>query len=102
VGALSSTNFNYSRAELLDLFVAEAVDGSQLREILRAREDDAAESGGGEDEEEREVKFFGFGFAPLAKALVQGLLLGGKGFGWFGGDGAGAGKGFGVSVAAGV
>ncbi len=85
-------DFDDRRAELLNFFVGEAVDGFELGEILRTGEDDAAEGGGGEDEEEREIEFFGLGFAPVAEALVEGLLLGGEGF-WFGCGGAGAGEG---------
>ena len=82
-GRSGSADFDDARAEFFYFFVAEAVDGFQLRESLRSGEDDAAEGGGGEDEEEREIEFFGFGFAPVAEALVEGLLLGGEGVGWF-------------------
>ena len=81
MGGLIGADLDDAGAEFFYFFVAEAVDGFQLREGLRAGEDDAAEGGGGEDEEEREVEFFGFGFAPLAEALVEGLLIGGEGFG---------------------
>ena len=60
---------------------------------MRTGQDYAAERGGGEDEEEREVEFFGFGFAPFAEALVEELLLGGEGFGFWC-EGAGTGVGF--------
>ena len=74
---LGTTHFNDRRAELFYLFLAKTVDGFELCEILWTREDDAAQGGGGENEEEREIAFFGLGFAPVAKALVEGLLLGG-------------------------
>ena len=57
-------------------------------------ENDVAKSGRGEHEEEREIEFFGFGFAPLAKALVKGLLLGGEGVSGFSSGVAGSGVGF--------
>ena len=47
-------------------------------------ENDVAKSGRGEHEEEREIEFFGFGFAPFAEAFVEGLLLGGEIVGWLG------------------
>ncbi len=53
-----------------------------------------AESGRGEDEEQREIEFFGLGFAPFAEALIEGLLFGREVVGGFGG-GAGAGEDFG-------
>ena len=81
---LGSADFDDAGAEFFDFLVAETVDGLELGESLRAGENDAAESGGGEDEEEREVEFLGLGLAPVAKALVEGLLLGGEGFSWFG------------------
>lgn len=81
---LGSADFDDAGAEFFDFFVAEAVDGLELGESLRAGENDAAESGGGEDEEEREVEFFGLGLAPVAEALVESLLFGGEGVGWFG------------------
>ncbi len=55
----------------------------ELGEGLRAVEDDAAEGGGAEDEELREAESFGFGFAPFAEALVEGLLGRGEGVGGF-------------------
>ena len=66
-----------------------------MRECLWPGEDDAAEGGGGEDEEERQVELFGLGLAPLAEALVEGLLFGGEVFGWFRGCGASAREGVG-------
>ena len=77
--------------------MAEAVDGLELREVLRVSENDAAKSGRGEDEEERKIEFFGFGFAPFAEAFVEGLLLGGEIVGWFGC--ASASEGLGLSFA---
>ena len=38
-------------AELFDFFQTDALDGLELVERLRTREDDAAQRGGGEDEE---------------------------------------------------
>ena len=80
--------------EFFYLFVGEALDGFELGEILRTGEDDAAQGRRGEDEEEGEIEFFGLGFAPVAEALVERLLLGGKGFAGFGRVCAGAGEGF--------
>ena len=57
-------------------------------------EDDAAQGGGGEDEEEGDAEAVGFGLAPVAEAVVEGLLGWGEGFGGLGGDGARAGEGF--------
>ncbi len=79
VTALGGADFEDAGAEFFYFFVAEAVDGFELGESLRACEDDVAEGGGGEDEEEREAEFFGFGFAPFAEAVVEGLLFGGEG-----------------------
>ena len=56
--------------------MAQAVDGLELSEGLWASENDAAESVRGEDEEEWKVEAFGFGLSPVAKALVEGLLIG--------------------------
>ena len=81
---LGCADFDDVGTEFFDFFVTEAGDGLELRESLRAGEDDASESVGGEDEEEREIEFFGLGFAPFAEALVQGLLIGGEVVGGFG------------------
>ena len=75
--ALRGADFENACSEIFYLFVVEAIDGLELGEVLRAGENDAAKSGRGENKEEREVQLFGFGFAPLAEALVEGLLLGG-------------------------
>ena len=80
---LCGADFDDAGAEFFDLFEAEAVDGFELREVLRVGEDDAAQGGGGEDEEQRKAQFFGLGFAPFAEALVEGLLFGGEGVGGF-------------------
>ena len=75
--------------------MTQPLDGFQLREALRTGEDDATESSGGEDKEEREVESFGFGLAPVAEALVEGLLLGRQWVGLLGCGGAMACEGFG-------
>ena len=93
-GYLCCADFNDAGAEFFRLFDADAADGFELSDGLGADEDDAAEGGGAEDEELGEAEFFGFGFAPFAEALVEGLLFGGEGF-WFGCGGAGASEGFG-------
>jgi hypothetical protein len=81
-GTISGTaDLDDAGPELFYFFLAEAVDGPQLRERLRPGENDAAEGGGGEDEEERQVELLGFGPAPLAEALVEGLLFGREVFG---------------------
>ena len=93
--ALGAADFEDAGAELFGFFEAEAVDGFEFGEVLRAGKDDAAEGGRGENEEERQAEALGFGFAPVAETLVEGLLLGGEGVGGLGGGGAGAGEGFG-------
>ena len=74
---LGRAGFEDTRAELFDFVVTEALNCLELIDRLRAGEHDAAEGSGREDEEEREVEFFGLGFAPFAEALVEGLLVGG-------------------------
>ena len=69
-------------AELFDLLLAESGDGLELGDGLWAQENDAAQGGGAEDEEEGQAQFFGLGFAPVAEALVEGLLVGREGLGW--------------------
>ncbi len=93
--ALRMTRVFDAGAEFFRLFDADAADGFELSDGLGADEDDAAEGGGAEDEELGEAELFGFGFAPFAEALVEGLLVGGEGFGGVGGDGAMALEGFG-------
>ena len=63
---LRGADFDDAGAEFFNLFVAEALNSFELREVLRVGENDAAQGGGGENEEEREVQFFGLGFAPFA------------------------------------
>ena len=60
------------------------MDRFELSESLWAGQDDVAERGGGEDEEEGEAESLGFGFAPVAEALVEDLLLGCEGVGGVG------------------
>jgi hypothetical protein len=53
--ALFGTNLEDSGAESFRFLEAEAVDGFELSESLRAGEHNTAESGRGEDEEERKT-----------------------------------------------
>ena len=65
-------------AEALGFFGADAFDGAELGDGAGVLEDERAQGGGAEDEELREVEAFGFGGSPGAKAVIEGLLVGGE------------------------
>jgi hypothetical protein len=76
--ALFGTNLEDSEAESLRFLGAEAMDGFELGEGLRAGQHDAAEGGRGKDEEERKTELFGLGLTPVSESLVERLLVGGQ------------------------
>jgi hypothetical protein len=81
---LFGANLEDSGAEPFRFLEAEAMDGFELSEGLRASEHNAAEGGRGKDEEERKTELFGLGLTPVSESLVKRLLVGGKGVGGVG------------------
>ena len=76
---VAAADFEDGRAEAVDLLLAHAGDGEEMREGAGVVKDDVAQRGGSEDEELGESDLFGFGFAPVAELGVEGLLGGGEG-----------------------
>jgi hypothetical protein len=86
---LCAADVDDAGAKFLGFIGADAGDGLELSDGLRADQHDAAERGGSEDEELGEADALGLGFAPGAELGVEELLVGGEVGGGIGGDGAG-------------